>query len=161
MSSTYFSKSVSWKQFIRRAKQKTHHELIHTATLEKITHWEQKAPVDPLFQHRTPGRHENNQKTWAHPPLLRKWKELFPEPPLLAHRRAPNLSNLLVRATLPYMHPKPRLAPCTCDTDNCPDCQIIKSRTQIANKKRNTFQLAPNTYCQTENVIYALFCKVC
>ena len=59
------------------------------------------------------------------------------------------------------MNPKPRLTPRTCDYDNCPDCEIIKSRTEIANRKGKTFILAQNTCCQTENVIYALFCKVC
>ena len=62
-------------------------------------------------------------------------KELFPEPPILAFRKAPNLSNLLVRAKLPNTTPKPQLKPQTCETDNCQDCQIIRSRTEIADRK--------------------------
>ena len=147
-------------------RQKTHQELIHTATPEKSHIKNNKLPLILSFN---PGIMKIIKKHWHLLHCSEKCKELFPEPPLLAHRRAPNLSNILVRATLPIMNPKPRLTPHTCDSDNLPrlwNHQVqnrnrIKSRTEIANRKGKTFKLAPNTCCQTENVIYALFCKVC
>ena len=144
-----------------RANQKTHQELIHTATPEKSHTKNNQLPLILSFNPGNPHIMNIIKKHWHILHYSEKCKELFPEPPLLAHSRAPNLPNLLVRATLPTMHPKPRLTPRTCDSDNCLDCEIIKSRTAIASRKGKTFKLAQSTCCQTENVIYALFCKVC
>ena len=144
-----------------RAKQKNHHDLIHTATPEKSQTKNNKLPLILPFN---PGNLDVMKIIKKHWHLLHyseKCKEVFPEPPLLAHRRSPDLSNLLVRAILPTLNPKPQLTPRPCDHDNCPDCEIIKSRTEIANRKGKTFKLAQNTCWQTENVIYSLFCKVC
>ena len=144
-----------------RAKPKNHYDLIHTATPDNSQTKSNRIPLILPFNPGNPDVMKIIKKHWHLLHYSEKCKELFPEPPLLAHRRSPNLSNLLVRATLPTLNPKPRLTPRTCDHDNCPVCEIIKSRTQIADRKGKTFKLAQNTCCQTENVIHALFFKVC
>ena len=94
-----------------RAKLKNHHDLIHTATPDNSQTKSNRIPLILPFNLGNLDVMKIIKKHWHLLHYSEKCKELFPEPPLLAHRRSPNLSNLLVRATLPTLNPKPRLTP--------------------------------------------------
>ena len=63
--------------------------------------------------------------------------EVFTRPPLTAHRRQPNITNLLIRAQLPNNEKKKRVIKCMKKCGKgCPACPYIKEEKKCHNKQQ-------------------------
>ncbi|XP_077974125.1 uncharacterized protein LOC144429790 [Styela clava] len=90
-------------------------------------------------------------------------KEIFPNPPKLAHRKCPTLRDRLVRAKLKPKSPvsnNPGFF--KCGRQSCSTCQH-SDETKVATNKQKTIQLkiTQKITCNTENVVYLISCKKC
>ena len=86
-------------------------------------------------------------------------KDIFPQPPLLAHKRDANLKDLLVTATVssptrtpPGNHP--------CSQAKCPCCPYINSSTLISGPQSN-FTIRTSFTCLSADIIYVISCRHC
>jgi hypothetical protein len=94
--------------------------------------------------------------------------KLFEQKPMLAHKRAPNMRDLLVKATTEFptvAHSNEELF--NCNTKRCPRrfCPICpKSKVQGTIKShvtKQTYRTVTKVTCETANVIYCLTCMQC
>ena len=94
-----------------------------------------------------------------------KLQEVFPEPPLVAYRVAPNLKSKLVRAKVP---PAPPVRPRRqqpgmrkCGKPNCSACPYVKNgKTFQATSTNYKVDLPMALDCNTTNICYAITCGV-
>ena len=94
-----------------------------------------------------------------------KLQQVFPEPPLVAYKVAPNLRSKLVRAKVPPAPPpRPRrqqLGMKKCGKANCPACPYIKTgKTFEATATNYKVDLTTPMDCNTTNICYAISCGV-
>ena len=92
-----------------------------------------------------------------------KLQEVFPAPPLVAYKVAPNLRSKLVRAKVP---PAPTTRPRRkkpgmrrCSKPGCPACPYIQPGITFKAKSTNhTVVLETEADCNTCNLVYAISC---
>jgi hypothetical protein len=96
-----------------------------------------------------------------------KLSKLFKNKPLLAHKRAPNLRDTLVRATTQYP-PVPdsrvKFNPNAekCKRRNCPYCPKPSVQGYIKSKiTKETYRTTKYVSCESRNVIYCIECTQC
>ena len=99
-----------------------------------------------------------------------KLSRLFPNTPMLAHKRSPNLRDLLVRSATDYPPSPPSQSMVKFDP-NGKVCRRIKKCDLCPNKAmqghvkshftKETYRTTKKVTCETRNVIYCLECKQC
>ena len=103
-------------------------------------------------------------------PLLEassRLSKLFPNKPMLAHKRSPNLKDTLVRATTEFPKQENRLVKFNCngkkcDRIKCTYCPPKSTQGSIYTKiTRKTYRTLTKVSCETKNVIYCLECTYC
>jgi hypothetical protein len=97
-----------------------------------------------------------------------KLSKLFEQKPMLAHKRSPNMRDLLVKATTEYP-PEPienedkfdcNISKCT--RRFCPICPKATAQGHIKSHfTKQTYRTVTKVTCETANVIYCLSCKQC
>ena len=94
-----------------------------------------------------------------------KLQEVFPAPPLVAYKVAPNLRSKLVRAKVPSTpaaRPRRRIPGMRrCGKSGCPACPYIQpGQTFKAEATNHTVDLHTEADCNTCNLVYAISCGV-
>ena len=89
-------------------------------------------------------------------------KRAIPEPPILGERNSKSLRNLLMPSSLPAQ-PDPHPVGFYKCTKRCVLCQehCVESKTFSSHQTKESFHIRHYTNCQTENIIYLLFCDLC
>jgi hypothetical protein len=107
---------------------------------------------------------KNNWKSLEASPNL---GELFKEIPMVAHKRAKNLKDTLVKASITYP-PEPTTSmrynnrPKPCKRVRCPLCPLhINQQTIYSPIAKATYKLPRVLDCETRNLIYCIQCKTC
>jgi hypothetical protein len=96
-----------------------------------------------------------------------KLTRLFPNKPMLAHKRSPNLSDTLVRATTEYpkvekLVTKFNCNEVSCKRKYCPLCPSKSSQGHIQSMlTKQSYRTVNKVSCETKNVIYCLNCTKC
>jgi hypothetical protein len=97
-----------------------------------------------------------------------KMNKLFEHKPMLAHKRAPNIRDMLVRATTNYPSETDSNEvrfDCNakrCRRRNCPLCPKAPLQGHIkSHVTKESYRTTNNVSCETLNVIYCLTCKQC
>ena len=88
-------------------------------------------------------------------------REVFPQPPLTAYRRPPNIRDRLIKAKVPKVkkrnpiRSKKGMKKCN---KSCPACPFIKEGTTVEGPSFK-WQIIKNVDCNTSNVVYLIECK--
>jgi hypothetical protein len=97
-----------------------------------------------------------------------KLSRLFPNTPMLAHKRSPNLRDTLVRATTEYPTVEKQNIPgfnCNAKTCRRYACSYCPKKHQQGNIKsretKESYRTVKQVTCETKNVIYCLQCTQC
>ena len=114
-----------------------------------------------------PGLPKIIESVRQHWPLLQRserCKEIFRKPPLLAYRRAKNMKDMLVRASIKRPRDDTYSIQTECGGQNCALCQDIRDQsTEVINHR--TGKPVPtrttDVSCTTMNVVYLLTCPTC
>ena len=93
-----------------------------------------------------------------------RMKEIFPQPPLVAYKRPPNIKDKLIRAKVPKLtrsRPKrniPGMKRCL----NCGVCPfVIEGKTVKSRSNNTTVDINTSVSCTSSNVVYLIGCKKC
>ena len=94
-----------------------------------------------------------------------KLQEVFPDPPLVAYKVAPNLRSKLIRAKVPPTPParprRTRPGMRKCGKARCPACPYINlEQTFKATATNHKVELNSAMDCNTKNICYAISCDV-
>ena len=139
-----------------RAKSKSHKDLIHNPASKNDD--AAKLPFVTKYHPHGPNVMKVIRRHW---PILynsEACKQLFPELPVLAYKRNPNLRDILVHASLTN-EPDPRPI---CTKQNCIFCAELREKHVIQNQRTGEFFDTHNTAnCKIKNVVYALQCTNC
>ena len=90
-------------------------------------------------------------------------KGVFPEPPRVVYRRAKNLKDVLVRATLPKSNTMEHAGSTRCNKSRCLTCANVQNTNTFCNSsgsKNFSIRRGPLS-CDTPNVVYLVRCKTC
>ena len=90
-------------------------------------------------------------------------KDVFPEPPLIAHKKNKNIKDLLVRAKLPKFEsdkPKRLVTGMKKCGKACPICPFIDETKTITGKDFK-WKIGKQVTCETNNIIYLINCEKC
>ncbi|XP_059570339.1 uncharacterized protein LOC106738317 [Alligator mississippiensis] len=87
-------------------------------------------------------------------------KEIFPEPPILAFKLAPNLANLITRSKLPQAQTTPKGSR-PCQDKKCKTCQHISTTPTITTPHNRAISIPGSYSCTSRNVIYLIQCTKC
>ena len=87
-------------------------------------------------------------------------EEIFPEPPLVAHRRQRNIGDLIIRAKVFPNNPHPirkerGMKKCK---NNCHECPYVQERKSVRSGKFS-WSINDQVDCDTENIIYLIQCN--
>ena len=91
-------------------------------------------------------------------------KEIFPEPPLVAYKRPPNIKDKMIRSRVPPINnPRPkRNNPGMKKCYNCGICPYVKEGNSVKATSNNyKIDINTNVNCSSKNIIYLLGCKKC
>ena len=87
--------------------------------------------------------------------------EVFPQPPLVAHKRQKNIRDFVIKAKVPKPNltkPKRILNGMKRCTKMCPICPYIKETKQMRDKNF-TWKLNTKITCKSYNIVYMIICK--
>ena len=90
--------------------------------------------------------------------------EVFPQPPLVAYKRPPNIKDRLIRAKIPDPSPaRPkRIITGMKKCNKCPICPYVQVGPTIKATQINyTTEINSDVNCQTKNLIYLIGCQKC
>ena len=90
--------------------------------------------------------------------------EVFPQPPLVAYKRSPNIKDRLIRAKVPDPSPaRPkRIITGMKKCNKCPICPYVQVGPTIKATQINyTAEINSEVNCQTKNLIYLIGCQKC
>ena len=90
--------------------------------------------------------------------------EVFPQPPLVAYKRPPNIKDRLIRAKVPDPSPaRPkRIITGMKKCNKCPICPYVQvGQTIKATQINYTKEINSEVNCQTKNLIYLIGCQKC
>ena len=92
-----------------------------------------------------------------------KLAKIFPQPSLVGYRRAKNLRDLLVKATVPNRKSSRQVCGFTkCTRASCILCAMgEKATTHKDHKSGNEWKIERNINCCTTNVVYKIACRKC
>jgi hypothetical protein len=126
----------------------------------------QKRPIFALqYDPRLPALQPIIAKHWRSMKIKDKYlKECFPEPPLTAFRRQPNLRNLLIKSKVPApidRYPKRKLKGMTSCGKQCPACPYILEGNKVKIDEKSTWNIEKKFSCESFNIIYLLNCNKC
>ncbi|XP_059582023.1 uncharacterized protein LOC109284452 [Alligator mississippiensis] len=96
-------------------------------------------------------------------PILEKdpvLKKIFPEPPILAFRQAPNLANLITRSKLPQPQNTPKGSR-PCHDKKCKTCPHISTISTITTPHNRAISIPGSYSCTSRNVVYLIQCTKC
>ena len=92
-------------------------------------------------------------------------RSIFPNPPVVAFSRPPNLRDILVRAkfqdkaSVEENNENFGCSPCP---SNCKTCALVDSTKYFqSNQTARTFQIRQAINCLSKNVIYLIYCNLC
>ena len=146
---------------IQKARNIPRPEALRSVTREKTT----TRPVFVInFDPRLPSIPTIVKKHWRTMVQDPRLKEIFPEPPLVAYKRPPNIKEKLIRAKVPKENPyKPKrnlqgMKKCLkCSV--CPFVTVGKTVKSTSNNMRIDINTGVN--CLSSNVVYLIGCKKC
>ena len=91
-------------------------------------------------------------------------KEIFPQPPLVAYKRPPNIKDKLIRAKVPKQNaskPKrnlPGMKKCL----SCGVCPYVREgKSVISTSNNHKMDINTNVNCNSSNVVYLVGCLKC
>ncbi|XP_059589400.1 uncharacterized protein LOC109283074 isoform X2 [Alligator mississippiensis] len=87
-------------------------------------------------------------------------KKVFPEPPILAFKQAPNLANLITRSKLPQAQNTPKGSR-PCHDKKCKTCQHISATPIITTPHNRAISIPGSCSYTSRNVIYLIQCTKC
>ncbi|XP_059575832.1 uncharacterized protein LOC132246577 [Alligator mississippiensis] len=96
-------------------------------------------------------------------PILEKdpiLKKIFPEPPILAFRQAPNLANLITRSKLPQPQNTPKGSR-PCHDKKSKTCPHISTTSTITTPHNRAISIPGSYSCTSRNVVYLIQCTKC
>ena len=91
-------------------------------------------------------------------------KEIFPQPPLVAYKRPPNIKDKLIRAKVPKsMNTRPkRIIPGMKRCLRCGVCPFVEEGKTVRSTSNNIkVDVNTSVSCTTSNVVYLIGCKKC
>ena len=151
---------------VREAIEKAR-KIPRTEALKKVEKESTKRPVFVMqYDPRLPSITNITRRHWrsmvSRDPKL---QEVFPDPPLVAYKVAPNLRSKLIRAKVP---PVPRTRPSRakpgmkrCAKPRCPACPYVQpGLTFSATATNYRADLTTEVDCTTTNLCYAISCGV-
>ena len=115
------------------------------------------------FDPRLPSIPDIVKKHWRSMTQDPRLKEIFPEPPLVAYKRPPNIRDKLIRSKVPPPTKiQRRKVPGMKKCNKCSGCPFIQEG-KIVKATSTNFKVDINTNvdCSTTNVIYLLGCDKC
>ena len=93
-----------------------------------------------------------------------RMKEIFPEPPLVAYKRPPNIKDKLIRAKVPKTNsgrPKRKLIGMK-KCQKCVICPFVKEGKAVSSTSNNCrVDINTSVSCVSANIIYLLGCNRC
>ena len=88
-------------------------------------------------------------------------KEVFPQPPLVAYRRNPNIASMCIRAKLPKSNEtrdRRKIKGLKKCGKQCVICPYVKEGKQIRGKQF-VWKINDDISCESENIVYIISCE--
>ena len=146
---------------IERARKIPRNEALKKVHKEKSS----RRPVFVVnFDPRLPAIPAILRKHWRTMTQDQRLKEIFPEPPLVAYKRPPNIKDKMIRSRVPPINnPRPkRNNPGMKKCYNCGICPYVKEGNSVKATSNNyKIDINTNVNCSSKNIIYLLGCKKC